>query len=122
MTTILIVDDDKMIALALTARLKATGYEVQAAYDGMQAVSAAVKYEPDLIIMDINMPAGSGIAAAQRIQDLVATTGTPIIFLTASQDPDIWREARQMGQAVLSKPYDSDALMTLVADTLAKAA
>ena len=52
MSKILVVEDDRMIATALTVRLKAAGYEVVAAYDAVLAVTMA-KQQPDLIVLDL---------------------------------------------------------------------
>ena len=57
---ILIADDELNVVKLLSARLRANDYEVIAAYDGAQAIQKAHKEKPDLIIMDIRMPAGSG--------------------------------------------------------------
>ncbi|MCP3920566.1 MAG: response regulator [bacterium] len=119
MSKILIVDDDKKIALALAARLKANGFDVRTAHDGMFAVSFAVKEQPDLIIMDINMPAGSGIQAAERIQNIASTTGVPIIFITASKDPALRAAASEVGAAaILDKPFESEDLVSMIRSTL----
>jgi len=55
---ILIVDDDKDIVKLIASRLKANGYDVAAAGDGVQAMTAVNTENPDLVILDIRMPAG----------------------------------------------------------------
>ncbi|TET11452.1 response regulator [Candidatus Aerophobetes bacterium] len=57
---ILIADDEPDIVKMLSMRLKAHGYEVIAAFDGLQAVREAYKERPDLILLDIKMPVGDG--------------------------------------------------------------
>ena len=57
---ILIIDDDQPLLLGLSARLKANGYGVVSAMDGISAIAVARKEAPDLIILDLGLPAGDG--------------------------------------------------------------
>lgn len=119
MSKILVVDDDNKIAIALAARLRANGFEVVVAHDGMQAVMSAVKHHPDLIVMDINLPGGSGITAAGRIQNLADTAGVPIIFITASKDPKLRSAVDDVGgMFFLEKPFESDELLSMIKQSL----
>src|ERR1019366_8367416 len=81
---ILIVEDDRRISMALATRLVNAGQEVIQAFDAVSGVEKAVQHQPDLILMDIALPGGSGLMVAQRIQSVVPKP-TPIIFLTASR-------------------------------------
>jgi DNA-binding response OmpR family regulator len=102
---ILIVDDDEHITKALCVRLRAHGYEVARAFDGLQAVEQAVAFEPHLIVMDVNMPAGGGVRAAARIGELM---DTPVIFITASKQAEIRAEVESVGAAdLIEKPLDT---------------
>jgi twitching motility two-component system response regulator PilH len=119
MAKILVVEDDKKISMALALRLKSKGHEVFAAYDALGGVQAAAKNRPDLILMDISMPAGGGFTAAERIQNLAPTVGTPMIFMTASKDPTFRKRAEEAGAvAYFEKPYDADELMSTIEQTL----
>lgn len=119
MKKILIVEDDQDIVRALTIRLKAQGYEVVAAYDVIQGTAAAMKEKPDLAVFDISMPGGNGIVLAERLQQNPATAGLPVIFLTASKDPEIREKALAAGAvAFIEKPYDAQLVIDLVAETL----
>ncbi len=87
MTKILICDDEKDIVRALEIYLKAEGYELFAAYDGVQAVEI-MRSEKDihLVLMDIMMPKMDGIEALTEIRRF---SNVPVIFLTAkSEDTD----------------------------------
>lgn len=122
MTKILIVDDDKRISLSIAARLRANGYEIETACDGLSAVMTAVREKPDAIVMDINMPAGNGIDAAERIQNIGALTGVPIIFITASSDPEQRSAAEACGaSAFIEKPFESAALLATIHEVLTAA-
>lgn len=123
MSTILVVDDDQKIAMSLCVRLRASGHEVRVAHDGMMAVSQAVKFEPDLIILDINMPCGNGLTAAERIGNLAGTAGTPVVFITASKDPALRQQAASLNAAgFLEKPFVTQELLQIVDRALGRAA
>lgn len=118
MRKILIVEDDRKISLALSLRLKAHGYEVLTAFDAVAGVSMAVKHRPDLVILDISMPAGSGFDVANRIH-LAMTVGMPMIFITASSNPEFPSKAEQLGAAAfLRKPFNDGELIAAVRQAL----
>jgi DNA-binding response OmpR family regulator len=115
---ILIVEDDRKIAMALGLRLRAAGQEVIFAYDAVTGLRSAVKDRPDLVLLDIGLPAGSGLVAAERIQNLVPKY-VPIIFLTASRQPELRQRAMALGAAgFLEKPFEADELMATIQDAL----
>jgi PleD family two-component response regulator len=66
---ILIVEDENLQLTALARRLRSAGFEVVAARDGMTAVSTARKEQPDLILLDLGLPAGDGFSVLQRLQN-----------------------------------------------------
>ena len=119
MKKILIVEDDRKISMALAVRLKAHGYEVIAAFDAMQGLSQAVKEHPDLVILDISMPAGNGFIVAERIQSLTPTASTPMIFITTNKDPTSKTKAEELGAiAYIEKPFDSEVILTAIHQAL----
>lgn len=86
MYRILVCDDDRDIVSALKIYLTAEGYEVLEAYNGKQALEAAVSQEIHLILMDLMMPEMDGITATAKLRE---TSNIPIIMLTAkSEDGD----------------------------------
>ena len=111
----LLVDDDEKIAIALAARLRSKGFAVSVAHEGMTAVALALKEQPDVIVMDINLPGGSGLTAADRLQNLAKTAGIPVIFITASKRPGLRTDAAEMGGVgFLEKPFDSEELLKII--------
>jgi two-component system response regulator ArlR len=111
MKKILIVEDDQDIAKALSIRLKNAGYEVSVAPDAPSGVETAIKKVPDLVLLDISLPAGNGFIVAARIQSLTPTA-TPLIFLTASKRPGLRNMAKGPGAvAFFQKPYEWDDLL-----------
>jgi len=114
MKRVLIVEDDSRIAAALALRLKHAHYEVLLAQDALAGVGSAVKLRPDLVLLDISMPAGNGFMVAERIQSLLPTA-IPIIFLTASKKAAFREEAAKLGAVgYFEKPYNSEALLATV--------
>ena len=116
MSRVLIVDDDEHIAKALSIRLRASGYEIRVASDGAEAVAMVDEFAPDLVVMDINMPAGGGLLAAERIAE---TSGTPVVFVTASKRPELGEDVARVGGAGLfEKPLDTPRFLAHVRATL----
>jgi DNA-binding response OmpR family regulator len=117
---ILMVEDDRQIVRALTLRLQYAGYEVIQAFDAVSGVEAVIQHQPDLILMDIILPGGSGLIAAKKIQNTVSNL--PIIFLTASQRPGLRQQALALGAAgFLEKPYDPRELLNTIQNALTAA-
>ncbi len=116
---ILIVDDEKDTVQMLTLILKKDGYQVLAAYDGMQAVMLAHKENPDLIILDIMMPAGSGYYVCDRLKLAAVTANIPVIILSARAGQDTEEKAKSAGaRYFFKKPFDSEELMRAVKEIL----
>ena len=122
MKKILVVEDDRRIVTALKIRLQAEGYEVAAAYDAALAMSRAVEFEPDLVLLDISMPGGNGFMVAERLQNSAVTAGVPMIFLTASKKPGLLEQAMQLGAAqFIEKPYHAADLLAAIEAALGEA-
>lgn len=85
---ILIAEDHLDSRDALRALLEAFGYAVLVAANGKEAVEAAVRTSPDLILMDIMMPVMDGFEATRQLRRLAKTVGTPIIAVTAMEGAD----------------------------------
>jgi len=83
---ILLVDDEKDIIEFLSYNLKREGFQVNAAYNGLQAIEKATKEKPHLIIMDVMMPEMDGISAVTEIRKNPELDETLIIFLTARSE------------------------------------
>jgi len=78
---ILVVDDDPPLRRMLARTLNAEGYEVTVAADGGAALLAAERVAPDVIVLDVAMPAMDGLSVTRRLRD--RGLGTPILMLTA---------------------------------------
>src|SRR4051812_16244308 len=96
---ILIADDDSALARLMGLSLRKAGYEVIVAADGCQAVEFAHKHKPDLYILDVNMPAGTGISVHERVQKSLNLCMSPIIYLTGDKREEVKVRAQQLGAA-----------------------
>jgi DNA-binding response OmpR family regulator len=109
---ILIADDEPDMVRMLANRLKANNYEVVAALDGMQALSAARREQPDLIILDVRMPARDGYSVLE-------TTLIPIVFLSALPASQVQERATELGaEGHFSKPFDSDEIVAKIREII----
>ena len=90
---ILLVDDDPLLRRLFGAKLHSAGFEVIYAKDGAEGRETARRLQPDLILLDLDMPVMGGMEAAQRLTSEKATKNIPIIFLT---NVDLSLEAQEM--------------------------
>jgi DNA-binding response OmpR family regulator len=112
---ILIVDDERDIVKGLMIRLQGAGYDVVTAFDGAQGVFMAHKEKPDLILLDIRMPAGNGFSVAQRLKRSIHTFTIPVIFLTGSPEKNAEEKAMALGaRFYIKKPYDPEELLDAI--------
>ena len=113
--TILIVDDDPELRLGLNIRLKANGYNIVFAVDGVSSISATRKHAPDIILLDLGLPAGDGFTVLERLAASDTMSGIPVIVLSARDRHTSRDRALKAGaRAFLQKPVDpSDLLSTI---------
>lgn len=94
---ILLVEDDDALASVYTTRLQAEGFDTRRVPNGEEALSSALEYKPDLIVLDVMMPKVSGFDVLDILRNTPETTNVKIIMLTAlSQDADRER-AKSLG-------------------------
>jgi two-component system cell cycle response regulator len=119
MKTVLLVDDDNVFLLAIGVRLKGLGYTVCTSKDAVSAISAVRKNNPDVIVLDVSLPAGDGFLVAERLQKLPVAAATPIIIVTASENPELPERAMKAGAvAFLKKPFDAATLVDAIESAL----
>jgi DNA-binding response OmpR family regulator len=116
---ILVVDDELNVLKVIASRLKANNYDVVTASDGTFAVKRALEEKPDLIILDIKMPAGGGISVFENLRRLDSVMTTPVIFITAHPTEEIKKQVLEMGaEDFVAKPFDPDDLLAKVRKAL----
>ena len=112
---ILVVDDERDFVEMIKFRLEANGYEVIAAFDGIQGMMVAKREKPDLIILDVMMPAGGGYLVCERLKLSSFTWSIPVIFLTAKSRPEDEAKAYEVGaKYYLTKPYEPEVLLDTI--------
>jgi DNA-binding response OmpR family regulator len=113
--TILIVDDDPDLRRALQLRLRANHYTSVQASDGYSAIAVAQKERPDLIILDLGLPAGDGFVVLERLRSNDALSSIPVIVLTARDPQSNEHKTLQAGAiAFFQKPVDNNELMDAI--------
>lgn len=110
--TIMIVEDDRDLMLAMSVRLIAQGFTTISAHDAASAIQLAATRKPDLILMDLGLPDSNGFVVMEIVSQLKSVSTVPIIVVSA-RPSDVYREAALMAGArdYFQKPFDNDALI-----------
>lgn len=109
---ILVVEDSPDIARLLTHILSASGYEVSAAAEGETGWEEFQHFQPDLVILDVNLPGISGLDLCKRIRRIART---PVIMLTVQAEQEAVRQGLLAGaDTYLSKPFEIEQLRAAV--------
>lgn len=117
--SILLVDDDEMVRIALGELLKPEGYEIDTASGGGEALDKIDNNKYDLLMLDIIMPEMDGLELCRRIRQREEYKEIPIVFLTAKSR----EEDRAMGidagaNKFLSKPISPEKLLEIISETI----
>jgi CheY-like chemotaxis protein len=116
---ILVADDDKDFVEVLSERLVWAGYETISANEGVRVIAAAHSQKPDLILLDLMMPAGSGDMVLETLKARLETKSIPIIIMTGKTTGDVESKMRLAGaDDFITKPYDSQELLRKIKDLL----
>ena len=108
---ILVADDDRVLAQLLSSRLSKANYSVVVSYDAMHAFMVAMRLAPAAVILDINMPGGTGFEVLKRLKSSTKTSLIPVIVLSGSVDPADVQNVINMGaDEFLGKPPDFERL------------
>jgi CheY-like chemotaxis protein len=116
--TILIADDDPVIVFALSQRLQQLGFRVIHSPDATHALMGAMKVNPDLIILDVNMPSGNGLAVCEMMASDPRYAGTPVIIHSILSDEATKERCRQLGARHVEKSSRSWEQIKSLVETL----
>ena len=106
MKRIVVVDDDRLIAQAVREILHPEGYAVDCPTDPREALVQTIRDVPDLVILDVNMPAMSGWEFCAILRRQSSTREVPVLFLTGRSEVKDRITAMQLGGSdFLSKPF-----------------
>jgi DNA-binding response OmpR family regulator len=115
----LIVDDDRVLADVVAFTLRREGYEVLQAFDGHTAVARWTQEQPDIIILDVNLPSMDGFAVLSHIRELA---NTPIILLTVrGEEEDIVKGLENGADDYIVKPFSPRQLVARIRAVLRRA-
>lgn len=115
----LVVDDDRVLADVLAFALRREGFQVVLAFDGAAALERWAQEQPDLVVLDVNMPRLDGFAVCRRIR---AQADTPIILLTVrGEEDDIVHGLKLGADDYVTKPFSPRQLVARVHAVLRRA-
>lgn len=117
---VLVIDDDPVTAeLVRAAAMDVDGaVSVEAALDGWEGLIKCGSLQPSLLFLDIMMPGIDGLEVARRLPTIEGLDDLRVVFVTASQSPDVLARAAALGNDVLNKPLELDDLSSVMADIL----
>ncbi|RZI44448.1 response regulator [Herbaspirillum sp. HC18] len=116
---ILLVDDDSITLDLLSHIFHHAGYATTKAGSGEEALTAMAQQEPDLAVLDVNMPGMTGLDLAKRMQ---AESNVPFMFLSSNNDIKLVRQATEYGAVgYLVKPFEHAQILPAVEAALARA-
>jgi CheY-like chemotaxis protein len=116
--TILIADDDPVVVFALSRRLQQLGFQVIRSPDAAHALMGAMKVKPDLIILDVNMPSGNGLAVCEMMASDPRYAGIPVIIHSMLGDEATRERCRQLGARHVEKSSNSWVQIKSLLETL----
>ena len=107
MTRILIIDDAEDLANLIKVNLEVEGYECYIAGDGEAGLEMAVSENPDVILLDIEMPILDGYGVLEGLKNRQDTSGIPVIMCTTKKGDEDIRQAYRMGaKEYIIKPFE----------------
>jgi len=116
---VLIIDDEKLIIRMTAYVLESSGYQVISAMDGESGYRTAVEEQPDIVLLDINMPGLDGWGTLELIKKDEKTRDIPVIIFTAKEMPKARKIAVEKGASdYITKPFEIDDLLEKVNNLL----
>ncbi len=113
---ILVVEDERALSEAICMMLVAQGYRVTPCYNGLSAIEGFKKLNPDLILLDLQIPEPNGIEVCREIRQ---TSGVPIVMVTAkSESDDVIAGLNAGADDYVSKPFNQSELLARIAARL----
>jgi DNA-binding response OmpR family regulator len=114
-TKILVVDDDPNVRQGLQLRLSANHYDVICAADGVASIAEARKHMPDLVILDLSLPAGDGFSVLERLRANEKLSSIPVIVLSGRDRVGNRDRAIKAGATTfLQKPVSNEQLLAVI--------
>lgn len=109
---VLVIDDDKTVHLALKEAFESAGFSTYSVLDGIQGLMRARQLQPDLIVLDLMLPAGGGFSLFERLQQMTDVSSLPILVYSARPRDEVLQKIREGPKvAVVQKPSPSGAIL-----------
>jgi DNA-binding response OmpR family regulator len=119
--TILLIEDDLNVYHSIRRRLNASDYETHYAPDAVASITQARLHRPDLILLDLGLPAGDGFVVMDRLKLIPELCNIPIIVLSGrDRAANETRSIRSGAAAFLQKPISGDLLLKAIERCLSK--
>jgi CheY-like chemotaxis protein len=116
---ILVIEDDPVARADLEARVEANGYIVARAADAASALTVVNRERPDLILLDLGLPAGDGFLVLERLRKIEALAAIPVLVITGRNDAETRKRVEALGvPPVLVKPVPTEALLAAIGEAL----
>jgi DNA-binding response OmpR family regulator len=117
---ILIAEDEPNIVISLEFLMHGAGYDVTVAHNGSDALELAEKLRPDLVVLDVMLPAVNGFEVCRRIRESPATRDVRVLMLTAhGRESEMEKGLVAGANAYMTKPFSTKELVDAVAGLLA---
>ena len=115
MPKILVVDDDVSITELMRMLLQMDGHEPTTVNNSLEAIEIAKSVKPDLITLDLMMPGLTGFEVCELLHKEPEFSNTPIVIISAKDDPESKEKARQAGaDEYITKPFGTDAFLNAI--------
>ena len=119
---VMVVDDDPDLGRMIRARLVSAGFEALVVPDAVFAAQEVRQFKPDLVVLDLMLPAGGGLEVLRRLKASIHTAHVPVLVLTGVE-PDVYegmvQQVREIGvEGFLRKPFDGQKFLAEVSRIL----
>jgi CheY-like chemotaxis protein len=117
---VLVADDDMILSQMLCSVLRQAGHKPLPAFDSVQAMMIAMRAPvPDLVLLDISMPGGSGLNMLTRLKNSSKTGNIPVIVISGNTEQQTPGDARTLGAArFVAKPVDPSMLLQIIREVM----
>ncbi|MFN8224949.1 MAG: response regulator [Gaiellales bacterium] len=116
--TVMVVEDDDLVLRLLCNVLRRAGHRVVTATDGMTALSTARRELPDVVVVDILLPAGNGLQLLERMRSIADLSTTAAVVMTGGDPETYGPQAEALGAIFLPKPLSPAELLSAVESAL----
>jgi DNA-binding response OmpR family regulator len=112
---VLVADDDPTTCALVATILKRAGHDALVAHDAVQVAWMVKQHRPDMLVLDLQMPGGTGVTALQRLKQSILTSAIPVVVLSGTTDQAAIDRVLAMGaDEFLHKPVDGESLIAAV--------